>query len=87
LINVAKGIRSQDPKSNAFVSLRIDQLPPAPACRVSVALDRRPTSVLLQPQDKPVVNWVWNNGRVEFEVPGFDVHQMVVITLESESVH
>jgi hypothetical protein len=86
-VNVAKGTRSRDPKSKAFVSLRIDELPPAPPCRVSVALDRRPKSVLLQPQDKPVVNWAWNNGRVEFEVPGFDIHQMVVITLGGDSTH
>ncbi len=85
LINVGKGIRRRDPKSNPFVSLRIDELPPAPSCRVSVALDREPKWVRLQPQDKPLAHWDWKNGRVTFEVPTFDIHQMVVIRLEQDS--
>jgi len=85
LINVAKGTRSRDPKSNPFVSLRIDELPAAPGCRVSVSLNRQPHSVRLQPQNRPVAHWQWENGRVTFEVPNFEIHQMVVITAEADS--
>jgi hypothetical protein len=85
LINVAKGTRSRDPKSNPFVSLRIDELPAAPGCRVSVSLNRQPHSVRLQPQNRPVAHWQWENGRVTFEVPSFEIHQMVVITAEADS--
>jgi hypothetical protein len=57
----------------------IKSLPPVPECSILVKLPDRPISVQLQPQGKPVEHWQYQNGQLSVEVPGFAVHQMVVI--------
>lgn len=81
-VNIAAGTRYRDPAANPFVALRIEELPPVSPCRVSVLVDSEPQSIQLQPEGKVITNWKWENGRVSFEVPGFDIHQMAVIKLK-----
>lgn len=54
-------------------------MPPAPACRITVRLPARPAQVVLQPQGTACDNWTWNHGLLQVHVPGFEIHQMVVI--------
>lgn len=58
---------------------KIDELPPVAPCRISVKVPVRPSGVAIQPQGISLNDWRFADGRLEMEVPGFDVHQMVVI--------
>ena len=58
----------------------ITDVPPIPACAVSVQLAAKPAAVYLQPQGKKIDDWQFRNGRLEVAVPPFDFHQMIVIT-------
>lgn len=78
LVNMAPGERELHRSGNRAYPL-IKALPPAPACRVSLRLPDRPTDVRLQPQGAAIEDWQYAAGRLTFEVPGFAVHQMVVI--------
>lgn len=80
LVNIAPGKRQRDPKVQPFLNLEIKELPPAPPCRVTLRVPQRPGSVTLQPQGEPLANWTWDDGRLDLAVPGFDVHQLVVVT-------
>lgn len=79
LVNIAPGTRERDPKANGFVNLQIRELPPAPACRVSLRIAGRPSSVTLQPQNTALADWTWSDGQLQFTVPTFATHQMVVV--------
>jgi hypothetical protein len=61
----------------------ITDVPPIPACSVSVKLAAKPATVYLQPQGRKIDDWLYRNGRLEVAVPSFDFHQMVVITPSS----
>jgi hypothetical protein len=58
---------------------RIDAIPGCPACHLSLLLPRRPRKVELQPQGRIVEQWAYRAGRLEMDLPGFDIHQIVVI--------
>ncbi len=58
---------------------RITSLAPVPECQISVRLATRPTTVMLQPQDRTLDEWEYTNGRLELRVPPFKVHQMIVL--------
>lgn len=62
----------------------ITDIPAAPACRVSLRLEGRPASVTLQPQNQPLTHWKYENSRLEIAVPGFAIHQMVVVKTADE---
>lgn len=79
LVNSAPGKRERDPESYPFLNLHVTELPPAPACRVSVRLAARPRSVMLQPQAQPLADWRWHDGWLEVNLPSFESHQMLVI--------
>jgi hypothetical protein len=78
-LNIAPGQRERDPKANSFVNLRISELPSAPACRVSLRVPSQPLSLTLQPQNHVITDWMWRDGLLEFELPAFETHQLVVI--------
>ena len=59
--------------------VKITSLPLAGECKVSVRLANRPTRVTLQPQDQPLENWEYADGRLEVGVPSFRGHQMIVL--------
>lgn len=80
LVNRAAGVRERDPQARSFVNLCIRELPAAPSCRVSLRATERPLAVTLQPQNAPLTDWTWNEGRLQFAVPSFATHQMVVIS-------
>ena len=61
------------------MATNITDVPPVPQCNVFVRLPSRPAAVCLQPQDVVVKAWKFNDGRLEFPVPGFDIHQMIEI--------
>jgi hypothetical protein len=83
-VNIAPGRRERDPQALGFLNLHVRELPPAPACRVSLRLPRRPLSVTLQPQGKAIADWTWRNGQVDLTLPSFETHQMVVLTFSGE---
>jgi hypothetical protein len=78
LVNMARGERELYRSGKRAYPL-IKSLPPVPECSILVKLPDRPISVQLQPQGKPVEHWQYQNGQLSVEVPGFAVHQMVVI--------
>lgn len=78
LVNMAAGDR-QTIKSGTRQYVTIRSLPKTPPCPISVRSDRKPTRIMLQPQDEPLSDWQYAHGRIEATVPEFDVHQMVVI--------
>lgn len=82
-VNIAPGRRERDPKASQLTSLHLTDLPGAPACHVSVRVVRRPATITLQPQNQGVKAWTWHDGKVEFELPAFETHQMVVIQYPS----
>ncbi len=77
LVNMAAGKREIVSAGRRYV--KITSLPPVPACRLSVRFANRPARVTLQPQGKPLDDWRYVNSRIEFGVPSFAVHQMIVI--------
>ena len=78
LVNMASGERELHRSGKRAYPL-IKSLPPVPRCSISVLLHDRPASVRLQPQDEPIETWQYEEGRLTIEVPGFAVHQIVVI--------
>lgn len=80
LVNIAPGQRERDPKAPGFLNLHVKELPPAPACRVSLRLPKQALSVRLQPQDQVITDWTWRDGRLDLSLPAFETHQMVVIS-------
>jgi hypothetical protein len=80
-VNIAPGRREREPQALGFLNLHIRELPPAPACRVSLRLPQRPLSVTLQPQGKAITDWTWRDGQLDLPLPSFETHQMVVIAI------
>jgi hypothetical protein len=78
-VNIATGRRDRDPKADVNVNLRVSELPLAPACRVAMRVGQRPSVVTLQPQNQVMPGWSWRDGLLEFELPTFETHQLVVI--------
>ena len=78
LVNMAPGERKLYRSGDRSYPM-IASLPPAPKCRVALRQQARPTSIRLQPQDVPVDNWDYEDGRVTIEVPTFAVHQIVAV--------
>ena len=83
-VNIAPGRRERDPQALGFLNLHIRELPPAPACRVSLRLPQRPLSVTLQPQGQAITDWTWRDGQLDLALPSFETHQMVVIAISGE---
>jgi hypothetical protein len=78
LVNLAHGQREID-KVGRRSYVRITDIPPAPKCHVSVRLPAKPFSVNLEPSGAPVEGWRFEDGRLEVDVPPFEIHQMVVM--------
>ena len=57
----------------------IPEIPPAPACHIELGLPARPASVTLQPQNAPIKNWTFEDGRLKIDVPSFQIHQAIVM--------
>jgi hypothetical protein len=83
-VNIAPGRRERDPQALGFLNLHIRELPPAPACRVSLRLPQRPLSVTLQPQGKAIADWTWRDGQLDLALPSFETHQMLVFAFSGE---
>jgi len=78
LVNMAPG-RQEVVKGGIRSYRTITQIPPVPACRVSLRLSEKPTKIQLQPQGAAPKDWRFEDGRLEVQVPEFDIHQMLVI--------
>lgn len=75
LVNRALGERSGE-----WLSRRITNIPWAPQCAVSIAVDRPPESATLEPGGR-AVDWRYEGGRVCAAVPEFALHEMLVVRL------
>lgn len=78
MINHARGERELI-KITWHKYYKISDIPPSPATHVSMKIAAKPTSVKLQPQNEELKNWQYKNGRLEADIPGFDIHQMLVV--------
>ena len=78
LVNMAPGTREVFRSGNRRHT-KITAIEPAPECRIVVKTPGRPVAVELQPQGTSLHDWHYEGGRVEIRVPGFDIHQMVVL--------
>jgi hypothetical protein len=78
LVNMAPG-QGEATKAGRRALVTISTIPPVPACHVSVRLPAKPAAVKLQPQNVALANWSFANGRLEADIPGFAIHQMVVM--------
>jgi hypothetical protein len=77
LVNRAEGARKRFPSKHP--QWEITAIPPVPECRMSLVLPEKPAVVMLQPQGLELQGWGYERGRLELVVPGFSMHQMVVI--------
>ena len=80
LVNMASGTREVLRAGNRRHT-KITAIEPAAECRVVVQTPDRPASIELQPQGTAVGDWHYDSGRLEIRLPGFDIHQMVAITM------
>ena len=78
LVNLAPGRREIN-KGGRRQLAKITDIPPVPPCHVSVHLPARPVAVHLQPAGVRLKEWRFEDGRLEVDVPRFEIHQMVVI--------
>jgi hypothetical protein len=81
LVNLAPGQR-ETITDGGRTYRSITSIPPVAPCRVSVRLSRKPSRVELQPQNVPLQEWRFEDGRLEAEVPGFEIHQMLIATVD-----
>jgi len=81
LVNLAPGTREVT-RAGIRNYTRITDIPPVPPTHISLRLRARPTAVTLQPQDRSLEGWTFENGCLEAVVPQFGIHQMVVIQVE-----
>ena len=80
LVNMAPGTREVFLSGNRRHT-KITAIEPVPACRVVVQAPDRPVAVELQPQGTSLHDWDYDRGRLEIRLRGFDIHQMVVLTM------
>jgi hypothetical protein len=59
----------------------ISEIAPVPKCHLSVRLRAKPQAAYLQPQGIALEGWKFQHGRLEADLPPFEIHQMVVIEL------
>ncbi len=78
LVNHAEGERELI-KTTWHKYYKISNIPPVETTHVSIRLPARPASVKLQPQNQVLQGWEYSRGRLEADVPGFAIHQMVVV--------
>ena len=78
LVNMAEGDRKVI-ESGRRTYTTIRKLPRVPASRISIRIPEQPARVTLQPQGSLVSDWEYLAGRVEVNVPAFEVHQMVML--------
>jgi len=77
LVNRARGNRERF--AARYIHWRITDIPPVPACRVSLRVATRPRGVFLQPQNRKLDSWEFCDGILQLQVPEFLIHQIVVV--------
>jgi hypothetical protein len=78
LVNMAAGQRETiDAGRRRYTS--ITHIPAVPPCRVSVRLPAEPTSVTVQPGNREIGDWTYENGRLHCALPSFAIHTVLVI--------
>lgn len=78
LVNRALGDREVT-KAGTRRYTKITDVPTAPRTAISIRLPTKPKAVTLKPQGTALERWAFSNGRLEAVIPGFAVHQMVVM--------
>lgn len=78
----AEGQREYFP--GTYPHWRIWNIPSAPVCRVQLRLPERPSEVRLQPQNTVLDGWQYENGCLRLEIPGFAIHQLVVLRIDKK---
>jgi len=57
----------------------ITDIPPVRPCHVSIKFPSRPAAIRLEPQGIELNGWIYKNGRIEADLPEFQVHQILAI--------
>jgi hypothetical protein len=83
LVNVAPGARTYASQRGWYRPVTIRSLPQIGPHQTTIRLPRAPRTVMLQPEGVALTDWTYREGRVEMQVPSFDVHQMIVIELDT----
>lgn len=82
MVNMAPGERTYAWKRGWYRPVTIHSLPAVRPHNATVRLPDEPRAVRLQPEDVPLEDWTYRDGRVELQVPAFDVHRMIVFELD-----
>ena len=77
LVNRSPGVRSVGP----FFP-KITDIPPAPPATLTLAVDRRPRTVTIEPGGEQPA-YAFSDGRLEIPTPGFAIHRMIVIDCDA----
>jgi hypothetical protein len=83
LVNMARGKREIIAGGRRRYPLT-SEIPAVPKCHISVRLPAKPQAVHLQPQGIALDGWKFDSGRLEADLPPFEIHQMVVIDIPDQ---
>ena len=75
MVNMGKGQRRTVGNNGVHIS----NIPPAASTNISVKMSYKPSSITVQPLNKAITDFTYTNGTLSMKVPGFDIHQMIVI--------
>ena len=84
LVNRAPGKRDSARSQWSQPYQRITDIPTAPRCHVSIKSPSKPVAVRLEPQGVNLDSWAYKNGRIEADVPEFQIHQILVMRTATE---
>ena len=79
LVNMASGERSYASRRGYHRPVTISSLPPVKPHTIIVRVPRKPKKITLQPEGVSLEEWTYRDGRLEFVVPVFEVHRMIVV--------
>jgi hypothetical protein len=78
-VNMATGERKPADKNSYMKYSRLSNIPPVKSFNFTLNTATRPTSVMLQPQNKEIKDFKYSNGKLSLTIPNFDIHQIVVV--------
>jgi len=84
LVNRAPGKRNSLGSQGGQPYQCITDIPAVPPCHVSIKSPSKPLAIRLEPQGTDLNGWAYRDGRIEADVPEFQIHQILVMTTLAE---
>jgi hypothetical protein len=78
-INKSQGIRDTLRMLTVGPYVKISELPSVASHEVLIQLPEKPERIILQPGNTILNEWNYNSGKLSVQIPGFDIHQMIII--------